>query len=250
MSHFPDHFSGHSHDYARFRPTYPAALFEWLAAQAPARDRAWDCGTGSGQAAVALAAQFTAVIATDASAEQVARAMPHARVQYAVAPAEAPGIDGASVDLVTAAQAFHWFDQERFFAAAATVLKPGGVLAIWMYRATSVSPDIDTIASDLEWRVLKEDWPGERRLVDTGYQSAVIPAPFEEFRAPPFVLIAQWTRDQYVGYVGTWSAVHRHRARTGADPLEPLAAVLQALWPENEQREVRWDLALRVLRRP
>ena len=249
MSDFPDHFSGHARDYARFRPTYPVSLFDWLSAQLRSRDRAWDCGTGSGQAAIRLAAHVRQVIATDASAEQVARATPHERVQYAVAPAESPAIEQASVDLVTAAQAFHWFDQPRFFAAAAHALKPDGVLAIWTYRATRVSPEVDALELDLYGDVLRLDWPGERRLVETGYASVEIPVPFREFPAPRFVLTARWTRDDFVGYVGTWSAVHRHRLRTGCDPIAPFAAALVPLWPRNEQREVRWDLALRVMRR-
>jgi hypothetical protein len=57
---FTDHFGSVAGAYAHYRPTYPAPLFAWLAAVAPARQRAWDCATGTGQAAVALASPIPA----------------------------------------------------------------------------------------------------------------------------------------------------------------------------------------------
>ena len=186
MSTFRDLFSGHAGDYARYRPTYPPALFNWLAAQSPGRSVAWDCGTGSGQAAIALADRFDRVVATDASAAQLSRAVPHACVTYAVATAESPGLEARSIDLVTVAQAFHWFDAPAFFAAAAEALRTGGVLALWTYRAATVQPDVDALELTLYRDTLGADWPGERQLVETGYATVVIPAPFTEFSAPAF----------------------------------------------------------------
>ncbi len=249
MTSFRDLFSSHAPDYARYRPGYPGALFDWLAAAAPSRAVAWDCGTGSGQAAVALAAHFVHVIATDASAQQIAQATPHPRVAYRTAPAEAPGLAPASVQLVTVAQAFHWFDGPRFFAAASEALVSGGVLALWTYRASRVSGEVDPIELDFYHNVIGQDWPGERRLVESGYATVAFPAPLAEVPAPHFQLTAAWTRDEFVGYVGTWSAVHAHRKRTGHDPLPSFAARIATAWPDNEKREVRWDLALRVARR-
>ena len=68
MSAFPDHFSGVAGAYAGLRPRYPDRLFAWLAEFVDRRELAWDCGTGNGQAAVALADYFERVIGTDASA--------------------------------------------------------------------------------------------------------------------------------------------------------------------------------------
>ena len=100
---FKDHFSGHASGYARFRPRYPAQLFRHLASLAPGHRRAWDCATGNGQAAVALAMHFERVIATDASAQQIENAVAHERVEYRVAPAESSGLDARSIDAVTVA---------------------------------------------------------------------------------------------------------------------------------------------------
>jgi ubiquinone/menaquinone biosynthesis C-methylase UbiE len=109
---FIDEFSDTAEQYASVRPTYPSALFSFLADRAPARHRAWDCGTGNGQAATGLAELFESVEATDASAEQIAHARRHPRVRYRVAPAEASGLPDRSVDLISVAQALHWFDLE------------------------------------------------------------------------------------------------------------------------------------------
>ncbi|MBI3790388.1 MAG: class I SAM-dependent methyltransferase [Gemmatimonadetes bacterium] len=249
MTTFRDLFSGHAADYERYRPRYPDALFTWLAGVAPARDVAWDVGTGSGQAAVALAEHFARVIATDPSTAQLAHAQPHPRVSYRTGSAEEPDLEPASVDLATVAQAFHWFDAPRFFTAAARVLRPRGVLALITYRSSRVSPDVDPIERDFYVNVIGADWPAERRLVEEGYASVVFPPPFRDIATPSLELTADWTFEEFIGYVSTWSAVHQHRKRTGVDPLEPFARRVHATWPMGEVRTVRWELKLRVARR-
>ena len=79
---FKDHFSQRAADYAKFRPQYPRALFEFVAAKAPDQDLAVDCATGNGQAALGLSEFFRQVVALDASAQQIESAQPDDRVQY------------------------------------------------------------------------------------------------------------------------------------------------------------------------
>ena len=119
---FKDHFSGLAADYAQYRPRYPGALFDYLAKTTPAQKRAWDCACGSGQATLDLAERFEAVIATDASAKQIAAARPHPRVTYAVGRAEDSGLEDNSVDLITVAQSLHWFDLNLFYGEVRRVL--------------------------------------------------------------------------------------------------------------------------------
>src|SRR5690625_4898861 len=138
---FKDHFSGHARAYASARPTYPPELFAWLAGLAPRRALAWDCATGNGQAARMLATHFARVIATDASAEQITNAVPDPRIEYRVAAAEAPGLHANSVDLVAIAQAVHWLDRPRFYAAARTALVPEGLIAVWSYGLFTLDPN-------------------------------------------------------------------------------------------------------------
>src|SRR4051812_38073805 len=137
MNTFKDHFSGHADRYRDARPTYPPALFAWLARQAPDTELTWDAGCGNGQATVALAEHFQRVIGTDPSANQIAAAQPRTNVEYRIEAAEQPSLQEASASLVTVAQALHWFDHARFYPAVKRVLKPGGVFAAWTYADCS-----------------------------------------------------------------------------------------------------------------
>src|SRR4051812_25697672 len=135
---FHDHFSAVANRYADFRPHYPAALFDYLATLVPLDSRVWDCACGNGQAALDLASRFQSVIATDASREQIASAIPHPNVEYRVAPADQSGLPDESVALVTVAQALHWFNLEGFYAEVKRVLQPNGLLAAWAYGINDV----------------------------------------------------------------------------------------------------------------
>jgi SAM-dependent methyltransferase len=242
---FKDHFSRQAPDYARYRPNYPAGLFAWLAGIAPAKGTAWDCGTGSGQAAVGLAAHFGHVIATDPSAKQLAHAQPHPKVEYRQAPAEASGLAEASIDLLTVAQAIHWFDLERFHAEARRVLKPGGVIAAWTYTLLDVEAGIDELLSDFYRNVVGPYWPPERRMVDDRYRS--LPFPFDPLDAPAFEIRTEWSRDDLLGYLGTWSATQACLKAKGIDPLAEFSHRLALLWPDPAQQKVlRWPLHIRV----
>lgn len=247
---FRDHFSGHADAYARFRPVYPPRLFAWLASVAPGHERAWDCATGNGQAARGLAPHFREVVATDASAEQLRSAAPHPGVVFRVAAAESSGLEDASVDLVTVAQALHWFDLPRFFAEAARTLRPGGVVAAWCYVQVAVSAEVDAVVARLYGETVGPFWPPERALVEDGYRSLALPPPFVEVDAPELAMEARWTLSELLGYLGTWSAAQRYRRATGRDAVVEVSPELGAAWgPAGEVRTVRWPLQLRAARR-
>ena len=240
---FQDHFSGQSGEYRKYRPDYPPALFEWLASAARQRRFAIDVATGNGQAAVGLAGHFGAVLATEPSAAQLREARPHERVSYRQEPAESISAPPASADLVTAAQAAHWFDWPRFAAQAQRVLASGGVLAIWCYGDVEVTPEIDRLVRGFSRDVVGPYWPRERRHVDEGYRDLDLPFPAVE--APPFEMRTCWDAAAMLGYLDTWSAVRRCRARTGRDPLRLLAAPLAELWGEGVH-DMRWPLTLKA----
>jgi ubiquinone/menaquinone biosynthesis C-methylase UbiE len=243
---FNDHFSRQARAYADYRPTYPKALAEYLAGVSPGRHLAWDCATGSGQAAALLTEQFERVVATDASAPQIANATTVDRVEFAVADASSSGLPDHSCDLVTVAQAVHWFDLPAFYAEARRVLRPRGVIALWCYVAPETdSPLVNDCVHEFQYGRVEPFWPPGRELVDTRYET--LPFPFERLTAPRFQMTAEWTRDGFLGYVSSWSAVVRCREQEGADPLPELAAELARLWPDAaEVREVRWPLHLLV----
>src|SRR6185436_6604155 len=121
--------------YAQARPTYPPALFEYLAGLGERHDVAWDCATGNGQAAHGLADHFGRVVASDWSFDQIRETVRHPRIAYRVATAERPALPDASLDLVTVAAAIHWFDLEAFYRELTHVLRGGGVAAAWSYHA-------------------------------------------------------------------------------------------------------------------
>ncbi|KAB2317833.1 class I SAM-dependent methyltransferase [Betaproteobacteria bacterium SCN1] len=242
---FKDHFSSASDAYAAFRPDYPDALYAWLAGQCGARAAAWDCATGNGQAARGLAAHFGRIVATDASAEQIRHAQPHPGVDYRVASAEASGLATASVDLVTVAQAAHWFDLPRFYAEARRVLKPAGILAVWGYGRLVLPDPLDAPYLDFYARTLGPYWPAERALVEDGYRG--LPFPFPPVQAPAFAIRVEWNLPRLIAYLSTWSAVKRYQAARGHDPLPDLQARLTPAWGEPmTARALAWPLFLRA----
>jgi methyltransferase family protein len=239
---FPDHFSGVAGAYATFRPRYPAALFAFLSQHAPHHDHAWDCATGNGQAALGLAEHFTAVTATDASAAQIAAALPHPRVTYRVAPAERSGLPAGSVSV---AQALHWLDRPAFYAEARRVAGRGGLIAAWCYGRMTVAPAIDRIIGRYYEETVGSYWPPERRLVEEGYRT--IEFPFAPLNAPPFEIAHGFTLAELGGYLGTWSATRAYIERHGTDPVPEVLARLRELWGRPEvPRPARFPLALRV----
>lgn len=236
-----DHFTPVAGQYAAFRPSYPDELFDWLAAISPQREMAWDCGAGNGQATVALAARFKHVLGTDISAAQLAAAPALPNVEYRVAPAESSGLPDGSVDLVTVAQAMHWFDLPKFHAELRRVLKPQGMLAAWGYnRLLLPHPALQESVDRFYEEKIGAYWPAERVHVENGYRD--LDFPFSRIDAPPFSLHKEWSREQLLGYLRSWSAVGRFKAANGYDPVDALAEEISPFWPEGLAMRVEWPL--------
>ena len=247
MNHFKDHFSGHAADYSAYRPTHSPQLFAWLAEQAPVRELAWDCATGSGQAALLLAPFFQKIFATDASSEQIHHARRCGNIDYRVEAAERCSLGDSSVDLLVVAQAYHWFDHDAFLAEAGRVLKPGGLLSIVSYHLASVNEAVDEVVRALWGQILDGWWPTERSLVDEGLQRLELP--FDEVAAPPFEMTVKWRMDDLLNYLGTWSSVKKYRVVKGVSPLDLITRDLAAAWGEPERAlKVTWPVDLRVVR--
>ena len=245
---FEDHFSTQSGQYAQYRPQYPDTLYAYLASIVPARSLVWDCGTGNGQAALGLAQYFARVYATDASAEQIARAYPDDKVEYHVESAEKVGLESASVDLVTVAQAVHWFDFDKFYDEVQRVLKLNGILTVWTYHLPEISPPIDQTLLRYYAEVLAGFWPERIRYLHERYTT--LPFPFEEIKPPSIAMETRWDLDQLAGFLDSWSGTQRYREQKGGHPLKEIWEELSNAWgAEKEKRLIHWSLHFRIGRK-
>ena len=244
---FKDYFSQVSVSYRDYRPRYPAALFDYLAGVAPSTGLAWDCATGNGQAATMLGRRFDSVIATDASANQIAAAESMQNIDYRIEPAEATSIDAGTVDLTTVAQALHWFDLARFADEVRRVSAPGAILAVWSYAILESTPAVDVVIETLYNGILGDYWTPERKLVEQGY--AGIELPFDTRDAPTFAMEADWTYAELIGYLSTWSAGKRYEQQQGHSALALVEKDLRTAWGDTEGSvTITWPLTVKLWR--
>lgn len=242
---FPkDHFGAVASQYAQYRPLHPPEVFEFLSEHCREHELAWDCGCGSGQAALGLTAFFSFIHATDASMSQIQCAQHHDRIQYSHRRAEDSKFESGIFDLVVSAEAVHWFDIPKFFAEAERVLKPGGLIAVWCYGFPRIQADIDEILSRDFDAVINPFRPPEVANIRKEYQN--LDFPFAEIPVPPIVRRDFWSCDQLLGNFRTWSAVQKHKKQTGRDPVDVLEQTLLPLWGNREQkREVFSEMSIR-----
>ena len=242
---FADHFSRDSSAYAKFRPTYPPALFEWLATLPVRRLVAWDCGTGTGQAATLLTPYFTMVVASDASRAQIRAADRSRGIRYFTALGESCALAPGRVDLVTVAQALHWIDRDRFYRELDRVTAPGGALAVWSYGIFRSTPDIDAVIGRFYRHTVGAYWPAERVHVESGYRT--IDIPIAEVTSPAFSIEGRLTLSELVGFIRTWSAVGRYMAAVKTDPIVELERELHAVWGDPRTPHLMvWPLSVRA----
>jgi SAM-dependent methyltransferase len=241
---FHNYFGPQANRYREFRPRYPAALFHYLAVAGTGTRAAWDCATGNGQAAVRLAERFSRVTATDPSDAMIAQAIPHPRVTYSVAKYES-GLPDHSVNLVTVAQALHWFDLDPFLREVRRVLAPGGVLAAWCYSKCMVDSSVDDLVEMFYSVTLGPFWSKERRLVDEQYRTIALP--LDELAPPPFEMIEQWSLAEFAGYIRTWSAVNKFIEVRGEEPVRTFEEALGQMWGDPlQKRRVKFPIHCRI----
>ncbi|MEZ5012696.1 MAG: class I SAM-dependent methyltransferase [Chitinophagales bacterium] len=242
---FQDNFSAQSALYARLRPQYPDALFSFLSGLTSGHELSWDVGCGNGQSALSLTGHYKQVIATDPSAEQIAHATQHEQIRYTVQRAEDCDLPKASVDLITAANALHWFDLQAFYPVAEKVLKPGGIFAAWCYGIPGVNESVDGIVRTLHDEVLGSFWVEANRLVENAYRDLYFP--FPEIQVPAFTSIKTFDLHTFCDYLRTWSAVQKYIQAYGSDPLNSIENDLRAVWGDPETpKSIVWSLACKV----
>ncbi|MBS0290659.1 MAG: class I SAM-dependent methyltransferase [Proteobacteria bacterium] len=238
------HFAKNSEQYKLYRPNYPEELFTYLESLVVDKHLAWDCGTGNGQAAVSLAKRFDVVIASDINVEQLNAAPKVDAIHYHCWPAEKTELEDQSVDLITIAQALHWFKFDSFYQEVKRVAKQGGIVAAWCYSLGNISSTIDPIIRRLYVNILGDKyWPPERKYVEEEY--CTIPFPFQRISPPSFVINQNLNFNQLIGYLGTWSAVKEYEKQKEQNPINRILPELQSVWGDPLQpRLMVWPLHL------
>jgi len=240
-----DLYSDRAELYAKYRPTYPKELIEYVISFANIKEWALDCATGNGQAAVLLAAFFQKVFATDASPKQISHAQQHPGVTYLREEAEKTSFDDNSFDLITVAQAYHWFDFEAFSAEAKRIGKPGSIIAVWGYgRIMDSNNVLNHALSNFYTGVVGKFWDSERKFIDQGYET--IPFPFIELPSRKFKIQVNWKAEDFIGYLNTWSSVQNFKKANHYNPVDKFWEELRSIWTDGSERGFSFPLFLRI----
>jgi SAM-dependent methyltransferase len=242
-----DNFSNQSKDYAKFRPHYPPELFDFLISLTREQAIAWDCGTGNGQVAVELAKHFEHVFATDISENQINEAIKKPNITYEIATAEHTAFPDNYFDLITVAQAIHWFDFDRFYQEVTRLLKPDGIFAVMGYPLLQVTPEIDMVIHEFYEGTLNGYWDPERKYLDENY--VTIPFPFKRLNTPAFKMEISWTLTDLTGFLNTWSGVQHYIKKNGINPVNDVLSKLNKVWPSEEGKKIIFPILLLVTRK-
>jgi len=239
-----DNFSSSSDNYAKYRPTYPVAFYNYLNNIVAQKENVWDCGTGTGQVAFELAKTFKNVYATDISQSQLDNALEANNIQYSIQPAESTNFYANLFDVIIVAQAIHWFGFDAFYSEVRRTAKEDALICILGYERLKISEEIDTIISDFYYNTIGSYWDKERKYIDESYET--IPFPFEEIETPSFSNKLKWTLDDLIGYLNTWSAVKRFIKKNNYNPVDILFSQIEPIWEESASREVTFPILLRI----
>jgi ubiquinone/menaquinone biosynthesis C-methylase UbiE len=241
-----DNFSQDSDNYARYRPTYPQELYDFLYTNLASKEKAWDCATGTGQVAKELANYFTEVQATDISKSQLKEAPKRKNIHYSLQSAEASGFNNKEFDLITVGQAIHWFNFEKFFKEAKRCLKPNGILAIFGYGLLKISSEIDVIIFEFYEKIIGPFWDEERKYIEDEYKT--IPFPLEEINTPEFSIQLNWSVEDLLHYLNTWSAVKHYENSKNENPLKHIENKLKSAYG-TAQRKITFPIIIKVGRK-
>ncbi len=245
MKPLKDLFSVQSESYQKYRPTYPPELYADLLALIPTRTACWDCATGNGQVALELANHFDTVYATDISQKQLSQAPQKENIIYSLARAEKTSFANNQFDLVTVAQALHWFDFEKFNAEVLRVTKNGGILATWGYGLLNIDKKTDAFIAQFYSDILGVYWDAERAYIETAYTT--IPFPFQEIKPHNHYFIqTKWSLNDLEGYFNSWSAVQHYIAKNEENPVEWIVEKLEKYWAVNTVKEIKFPLFIRI----
>jgi ubiquinone/menaquinone biosynthesis C-methylase UbiE len=240
-----DLFSSQADLYAKYRPAYPQELFDYILSFVRERECAWDCATGNGQAAKVLAEHFNQVEATDISEKQLQHAEQKENIHYQLTPAEQTSFADGSFDLITIATGYHWLDWKEFYKEANRVGKNGCVVAAWAYHVFYCTDEnITDIIRHFYHQIIHAHWDRERRYVDDRYTT--VEFAFDPLPTKDFELVVHWKREDFFGYLSTWSAVQNYIKQKVESPLKHIEDDVEKAWQDGSVKEFHFPLFLRL----
>jgi len=239
-----DNFSSVADLYAQYRPSYPQKLFDFLYSIVRCHNNAWDVGTGNGQVAFELSKSFHQVMATDISQAQIDKALKVPNILYSIQPAEETNFPDDIFNLITVAQAIHWFDFERFYKEVVRVSKPDAVLCAIGYGVLRFHYPIDEVIQVFYKEIVGPYWDSERKYIDEAYKT--IPFPFEEISSPELTISYNWTFAQLIGYFNTWSAVKHYMHDKQENPVDIIKPELHRYWGDAPALTVHFPVFMRT----
>ena len=240
-----DLFSKQSDLYARYRPTYPKELYEYILSFVKEKNAVWDCATGNGQAAVVLADHFKKVIATDISAAQIEKATLKENIEYLVCPAESTPFEENTFDLITVAQAYHWINWKEFKKEVTRVSKPEAIIAIWVYfRNMPGDKKVDDAIFSFYENVTRPYWDDARKYVEEKYST--VEFDYDLLPVKDFETTLNWQREDMIGYISSWSAIQKYIKVNGYSPISIIEEEINKLWPEGEAKNVTFPIYLKL----
>ncbi|KAL0484620.1 hypothetical protein AKO1_003439 [Acrasis kona] len=240
--------------YAKYRPQYPTEIFDSIKKYHNKNDDTTvaDVACGSGQATIELAKHFKNVIGIEPSRPQLDNAPKQDNIKYVHASAEATSLSDSSVDIVTVAQAFHWFDFEKFYAEVRRITRPDGTLAVWTYALNHFENKEAQYALLHLYNVdLSGNWSERRKLVDDNYKSIVFP-----FQNKTEVVVnykKTMSIRNYVNYLSSWSSIQDYNQKNPNNTLLKdfelkLKTIYKADDTESFEVEVVWPMYLFLMK--
>ena len=240
-----DNFSIQAGTYKKFRPEYPKELYREILSHSTKREECWDCATGNGQVAKELSKYFNKVYASDISADQIKLAAKKPNIEYLITRAEKTPFHDDQFDLITVAQATHWFDFKAFNAEVKRVGKNSSKIIIWGYGLLRIEKRIDEIIQDFYTNTIGAYWDKERKHIDLHYES--IEFDFKELDSPKNLSIgASWRLSHLIGYLNSWSSVQNYIKANGENPTIEIAQRLSNIWSEEEYKQINFPIFMRI----
>ncbi|HLK30578.1 MAG TPA: class I SAM-dependent methyltransferase [Puia sp.] len=240
-----DLFSIQADLYAKYRPSYPTALIDYILGFVENKKVAWDCATGNGQGALLYADKFEKVFATDTSEKQIAQASPHSKISYSISAAENTFFADNSFDLITVAQAYHWFQFDSFFTEATRVGKNNCIVAVWGYSLfISEDEKLNCLINYFYVDVVGKYWDAERKHVDEGYKT--VSFNFAKLPSKSFSIDVEWNFDDLIGYFNTWSSVQHFIKENGFNPVDEIAKEIKLIWDDGKKKHFSFPIFLLI----